>query len=85
MTGKADVKLRHSAKASALTALAVVTGVLAAITAVTPDWIEVAFGVHPDGGDGSLERIVVLSLALVTIVLALGARHAWKRSRLSAR
>lgn len=78
------MKLKQSAH-DVLTVAAIVTGSIALVTAIVPDWIEVVFRVDPDGGDGSLERIVVLSLALGTLVLAAGARLAWKRSRRGAR
>ncbi len=43
-------------------------------TMMWPNWFELVFGADPDGGDGSLERVVALSLtgatALVMILLA---------------
>ena len=33
------------------------------------DWIEVWFGVSPDGGDGSLERMIFLTVVVVVIAL----------------
>jgi hypothetical protein len=48
---------------------------LAALTAVVPDWIEAVFGVEPDGGNGSLEWLLVLGFGLVAVVAAtLGRR-----------
>ncbi len=50
-------------------AAAAVTCVLAVVTAVVPNWIEVVFGVDPDGGGGWLETAVVIASALATVVL----------------
>ena len=43
---------------------------LALITAVVPDWIEVVFGVEPDGGSGSLEWAIVAILGVLALLLA---------------
>ena len=48
---------------------AAVTFVFAVLTVVVPSWIEHAFGVDPDGGDGLLEMTVVATCALATVVL----------------
>jgi hypothetical protein len=60
--------------------LATVTGVLAVVTIFWHDWIEAVFGVDPDRGNGSAEWLVVLVLAVVTVVLAVGARREWRRA-----
>ena len=60
--------------------LATVTGVLAVVTIFWHDWIEAVFGVNPDRGNGSAEWLVVLLLAVVTVALAAGARHEWRRA-----
>ena len=45
-------------------------------TLIWADWIELLFGVDPDGGDGTLERVVVLGLTGATaVVMALLARR----------
>lgn len=54
--------------------------VLLVVTLISREWIEEVFGVDPDGGDGSLEWLVVLGLAAVTVVLGLGATVEWRRS-----
>jgi hypothetical protein len=41
------------------------TGVLALITPIFPDWIEVISGWDPDQHDGSVERLIVIALFLV--------------------
>ena len=58
-------------------------GLLAVVTIVSRDWIEELFGVDPDGGDGSLEGLIVAAFALVTVVLAVLARVEWRRTQLS--
>ena len=42
-------------------------------------WIEIVFGVDPDGGDGSLEWFIVAALALVAVIFAAMARVEWRR------
>jgi hypothetical protein len=58
--------------------LAVATALLFAVTAVTPDWVEVVFGFDPDQNSGLLEWATVLlaATALACIVLA---RIEWRR------
>ncbi len=64
--------------------VAVVVALAAIVTAIWPDWIELAFHVDPDHGDGDLEWIVVATLAVVA--LALGALAARDRpSRIALR
>jgi hypothetical protein len=57
-------------------------GIAAVVTMAMPDWFEVAFGLAPDGGDGSFEWAVVAGLAAVAATcLAL----AWSDARRLAR
>jgi len=60
--------------------LAVLAGVLAVVTLVWHDWIEVVFRVDPDAGSGALEWAVVIVLAIVAIGLAVAARLEWRRA-----
>jgi hypothetical protein len=60
--------------------LAVVTGLLFVLTLVTREWIELLFGVDPDGGDGSLEWAIVAALGVVTLTLSVLARAEWRRA-----
>ena len=64
--------------------MATITSVLLVITLLWEDWIEIVFGVSPDGGDGSLERWLVVTLLVVTIVLFVMARNEWRRTRTTA-
>ena len=41
---------------------------------VVPDWLEAAFGIAPDGGDGTTEWGVALVLLVTTVLLFVRAR-----------
>jgi hypothetical protein len=60
--------------------LAGLTGLLALITPVFPDWIEFVSGWDPDQHDGSVERMIVIGLCVVTIALIAGAAVEWRRT-----
>ena len=49
--------------------LAAITGLLALITPVFPDWIEFVSGWDPDQHDGSVELMIVVGLFIVTLVM----------------
>ena len=59
--------------------LAVATASLALLTVLTAEWIEVVFGLDPDGGSGRLEWGVVGALAVAAAGFALLARGSWAR------
>jgi hypothetical protein len=59
--------------------LAFVSGILFVLTLVWKDWIELVFGVDPDGHDGSLEWLIVLALLASTVTFAALARKKWRR------
>jgi hypothetical protein len=61
--------------------LAALSAVLLALTLVVPDWIEVVFGLEPDGGTGELEWLIAGALALGTVGFGLAARRDWRRAR----
>jgi hypothetical protein len=60
--------------------LGTVTGFLFVLTLVWRDWIEAVFRVDPDGGNGSLEWIIVGVLGVATASLLLLARIEWRRA-----
>jgi hypothetical protein len=61
-------------------ALALLTAGLFALTLISREWIELLFGVEPDGGDGSLEWAIVVVLLVATVVLGWLARVEWRRA-----
>jgi hypothetical protein len=63
------------------TGLAAVCLVLFVVTMISTEWIEFVFGVDPDGGDGSLEKLIVAAIALVALTATLRARGDLRRLR----
>jgi uncharacterized membrane protein len=64
--------------------LAALTGLLALITPIFPDWIEFVSGWDPDQHDGSVERMIVVGLFVVTIVIIALAAIEWRRTPATA-
>lgn len=62
-------------------ALALISGNLAVLTLLWPNWIELIFGVEPDGGDGSLEWVLVGLCVGATVAFSALARTEWRRAR----
>ena len=60
------------------------TAILAIITAIWHEWIEIIFGVDPDSGNGALEWGIVTALAAATVLLGLLARAEWKHAMAGA-
>jgi hypothetical protein len=54
--------------------LAATSAFLALLTLVVPDWIEAVLHIDPDGGNGSMEWLVVLILAAAAVVFGAMAR-----------
>lgn len=48
------------------------------LTLVWHDWIELVFGVEPDGGDGSLEWAMVAVMFIAALMASLIARNEWQ-------
>ena len=63
------------------TAMAMITSMVFVITLVRNDWIEIAFGVDPDSTNGTLERLIVGVLVVVTITLFALASYELRRAR----
>ena len=64
--------------------LAAITALLALVTPVFPDWIEAVSGWDPDQHDGSVERMIIVGLFVVTLVLVAAATIEWRRTAASA-
>jgi hypothetical protein len=64
--------------------LAAITGLLALITPIFPDWIEFVSGWDPDQHDGSVERMIVVGLFAVTIAMVAAATIEWRRTMAAA-
>ena len=61
-------------------ALSSLTAGLLILTLATPEWVELLFGVAPDGGDGSLEWWLVTALAVITAGVSVLAGVEWRRA-----
>ena len=64
--------------------LAAITGLLALITPIFPDWIEFVSGWDPDQHDGSVEWMIVVGLFVVTVVMVALAAIEWRRTTATA-
>lgn len=51
------------------------SGILFAVTALWPEWIEALTGLDPDGGSGAVEWALAGAFALTAVSLALVARR----------
>ena len=56
-------------------AVSALLGAATILTAVWPDWIEGLFGVDPDGGNGTVEWLIVAVLAVATVAAIALTRH----------
>jgi hypothetical protein len=64
--------------------LATATGILFIMTLISREWIEVVFGVEPDGGNGELEWLVSFAFLVATITFAVVARGEYKKRSVGA-
>ena len=62
-----NLPLRTRSRRAAVSA--VLTFALAVLTLVLPAWIEVTFGVDPDGGSGAVEVLIAVAFGVATVVL----------------
>jgi hypothetical protein len=65
--------------------LALVSAGLLAVTLLWHDWIEIAFGVDPDGGNGLVEVLVSGTFLAMTVVFTVSSRLEWRRTVALAR
>jgi hypothetical protein len=63
------------------TAASLLSFALLVATLISPEWVEVVFGVEPDGGSGTLEWGIVIGLAAATILSITLATREWRRPR----
>ena len=63
--------------------MGLITGALFLLTVVNADWLE-AMGINPDGGNGSVERMIVAGLALATVALFSLASYQWGKASAAA-
>jgi hypothetical protein len=63
--------------------LAIVSAFLFVLTLVTREWIEIVFGVEPDGGSGALEWGITFAFLLAAVSLFVLARRDRRRALLA--
>jgi hypothetical protein len=56
-------------------------GLLLLVTLLWHDWIEVVFGVDPDGGSGALEWLVVVLSGATAVSCSVVARLDWRAAQ----
>jgi uncharacterized membrane protein YcjF (UPF0283 family) len=59
---------------------AIASAVLFIVTLFNREWIEIFFGVEPDGGNGTMEWAVVIILAVLTLLSVTLVGREWRRS-----
>lgn len=63
--------------------MGLITGALFLLTVVNADWLE-SLGINPDGGNGSVERMIVAGLAVATVALFSLASYQWGKASAAA-
>jgi hypothetical protein len=58
--------------------LAVVCAVLAVLTVVWRDWLEIVFKVDPDNHSGTWEWIIVVVACALAITFSIASRREWR-------
>lgn len=58
----------------------VISAALFLATLLRPDWIEALFRIDPDNGSGSLERLMVGGLLVITFGLLSLAQREWRKT-----
>jgi hypothetical protein len=58
--------------------LAVLSTVLAVVTAVWPDWLEIVFNIDPDGHSGAWEWLIVVMAAALAVTFSIASRREWR-------
>ena len=61
--------------------LSILSAVALVLSVLWPQWIETLLDFEPDGGDGSSEWGVTVSMLVATIVLATLTTRTWRRAR----
>lgn len=64
--------------------LATTTAVLTVLTVLVPTWIEAAFDIDPDTGNGSVELAILAVLATATVTLVAGTHTEWRLAAASS-
>jgi hypothetical protein len=62
------------------TGMAALSLALLVLTLVWDEWIEILFGVNPDGGSGELEWVLAGAMLIVTGAFLVLARIEWRRA-----
>jgi hypothetical protein len=73
------VRRRLPAKLWVEFALGLTSSALLALALLSPHWMELLFGLAPDGGDGSAEYGLALVFAVVSLLMFGLAGHTWKK------
>jgi hypothetical protein len=61
--------------------LGCISAVLLAVTLAWPDWVELVFGVEPDGGDGTFEWLTATLSAVSWLTFSALAAIDYRRAR----